>query len=240
MNNVLIVDDDPILLKLIEAHFNKFGNIFQSLTAANDSEAKAVLSSQDVALLVTDLAMPLVENGLGLLEHVQQSFAELPCIVITAVEDAELLARLRDEVDFLFTKPVELEDLVSAITTTLEKKFFKGMMSGVPISTFLQMLRMEKKTCLLQVKSKEDEKGVLSLQGGELYNASFGELEGEEAALEMMTMKNVVLHFQYLPKRKQERVIKADLMALIIEASRRADEKAEADKQARLARAESG
>ncbi len=224
MNTVLIVDDDPILLKLIEAHFNKYGDIFQSLTATDDTEATAILKKREISLLVTDLAMPLVENGLNLLGHVHKEYPDLPCIVITAVEDEELITQLREEVDYIFTKPVELSDLVDGITTTLEKKFFKGMLSGVPVASFLQMLRMEKKTCVLQVMAAGREKGLLYLQAGELYSAKVEELQGEEAALEMLAMKNVTLHFQYLPKRKLARTVKADLMALIIESTRRQDE----------------
>lgn len=224
MNTVLLVDDDPILRSLIEAHFKKYGDIFQWVSAADDHEAIKVLSQREISLLVTDLAMPLVENGLNLLDFIKKNHPDIPAVIITAVEDKKLLSRLTQEVEQLFRKPVELPELVTAITTTLEKKFFKGILSGVPVASFLQMLRMEKKTCVLQVMAPGREKGLLYLNEGELHNARIDDLHGEAAALEIMALQKCTLHFQYLPKRKMPRTIKADLMALIIESTRLQDE----------------
>lgn len=224
LDTVLIVDDDPVLLRMVENHFGQYGDIFHSVLASNAEEARQVLESREVAVLVTDLAMPEVSKGLELLDFTHQHHPEIPCIVITGIKQKNITDSLLDEVDLLFLKPLNMDELVNAITDTLEKRFFKGIMTGVPVAALLQMLSMERKTCLLEVRAPNRGKGILYLSEGELYRAKIDQFEGEEAAYEMIPMTDATLQFQFLPKRKISRTIEADLMALTLEAMRRADE----------------
>ncbi len=224
LNTVLIVDDDPVLLRMVENHLAHYGDIFQSILASGDEEAKQIIESQEIAVLVTDLAMPEVERGLELIDFVHNHYPEIPCIIITGINRPNVTDALQEEVDKLFLKPLNMEDLATAITDTLEKRFFKGIMTGVPVAALLQMLNMERKTCLLEIKDPGRSKGLLYLKDGELYRAKIEALTGEEAAYEMIPMTNATLQFQYLPTRKISREIEGSLMALTLEAMRRADE----------------
>jgi hypothetical protein len=57
---------------------------------------------------------------------------------------------------------------------------------GVSLSAVLQMLHLERKTCVLEVVS-DDQFGTLTLVNGELVDAGAGELDGEEAVYRILT-----------------------------------------------------
>ena len=60
---VLVVDDDPIILSLIEAEIEFYG--YKPLLAANGEEALSLAEKEEIDLLVTDVMMPGM-NGIDL------------------------------------------------------------------------------------------------------------------------------------------------------------------------------
>jgi predicted regulator of Ras-like GTPase activity (Roadblock/LC7/MglB family) len=83
---------------------------------------------------------------------------------------------------------------------------------------------MEEKTCLLEVSAR-GKKGLFYFDHGILYDAVSGRLIGEEAAIEMIMWNQVSLSFKNLPDKKIMRRINSELMPIMMEASRRRDEK---------------
>ncbi len=71
---------------------------------------------------------------------------------------------------------------------------------------------------------KDGEKGILYFKNGALYDAIYGDLKGENAALEIIAMDGAGINLGNLPAKKITRSINADLMGLIMEAMRRKDE----------------
>ena len=84
---------------------------------------------------------------------------------------------------------------------------------------------MEHKTCLLEVYGENTDKGLLYFNRGILYDAVFGDMKGEDAAIELLTLDNVRIHFKDLPKKKIKKRIETGLMPLLIEGARLKDEK---------------
>jgi predicted regulator of Ras-like GTPase activity (Roadblock/LC7/MglB family) len=83
---------------------------------------------------------------------------------------------------------------------------------------------MEEKTCLLEVSAR-GKKGLFYFSQGVLYDAVSGRLIGEEAAIEMIMWNQVSLSFKSLPDKKIMRRINSELMPIMLEATRRKDEK---------------
>lgn len=107
---VLIVDDDPSILEVLEARLTAAG--FKAHKATNGSSALELLSKYPIDILVSDIKMPEM-SGLELLEKTRTIFPQLPVIFLTAygtIPDA-VDAVKAGAVDYL-TKPFDGKELV--------------------------------------------------------------------------------------------------------------------------------
>ncbi|RMD83982.1 MAG: response regulator [Candidatus Dadabacteria bacterium] len=115
MKKALIVEDDPISLKLL-------ANIAESagIAAIKSSDGfrgwEILLDNPDINVLITDIMMPEMD-GYRLIHSVRECkddrISKMPIIIITGVEanDPELKDIMKLEPIFLFTKPVDREGL---------------------------------------------------------------------------------------------------------------------------------
>jgi CheY-like chemotaxis protein len=82
-NQILVVDDDPVIHRLLQHHLQRAG--YQMLSATNGREAFDIASREHPGLIVMDVMMPEV-NGLDALRELKKADAtkDIPVIVITA------------------------------------------------------------------------------------------------------------------------------------------------------------
>jgi two-component system response regulator GlrR len=80
-NSVLVVDDDPDLLKLLALRLTAAGYAVQTAASGEQAIASIAVSRPDV--VVTDLKMGGMD-GLALFEAIQQAAPTLPVIILTA------------------------------------------------------------------------------------------------------------------------------------------------------------
>ncbi len=119
--NILIVDDDPINLKVLENHLS-----LQNYTitqATNGNEALAILTSGvHIDLILLDIMMPRM-SGYEVVEKLRGSFAahELPVIFLTAKNQvADLVAGFAAGGNDYLPKPIAKAELLSRVKTHLE------------------------------------------------------------------------------------------------------------------------
>lgn len=116
---ILIVDDDPHILEVLEARLSSAN--MKVLKAAGGAEALELIKTQPVDLLVTDVRMPGM-GGMDLFSEVRALKPELPVIFLTAygtIPDAVKAVKL-GAADYL-TKPFEGRDLVQKVQELLKK-----------------------------------------------------------------------------------------------------------------------
>jgi two-component system response regulator GlrR len=110
---ILLVDDDPGLLQLLEIRLESFG--YATLCAASGDEALRLLEKNTVHALVSDLRMRPMD-GLELFEKVRERWPSIPVIMITAhgtIREA-VDATVKGVFSFL-TKPVDPGELQSVL-----------------------------------------------------------------------------------------------------------------------------
>ncbi|MDO9110627.1 MAG: response regulator [Desulfatirhabdiaceae bacterium] len=224
MKKVLIVDDEKTLLLSIRAGFEAYKDRFQLFTAEDGKKAVKILESNIIDLVVTDIRMPEMD-GFELLVYMSTRFSSIPVLVMSAYGTREIQAKFESIgiIGFL-DKPVDFDDLVKSIDEGLKLTSQAGTMTGFSVGSFLQLIEMEEKTCLLEVSAR-GKKGLFYFDHGILYDAVSGRLIGEEAAIEMIMWNQVSLSFKSLPDKKIMRRINSELMPIMMEASRRKDEK---------------
>ncbi len=106
---VLIVDDEADICELIEITLMRMNIASQS--ALNVTDAKFLLKSEHFDLCLTDMNLP-DGNGIELVEHVQQNYADIPIAVITAHGNMESAVKALKAGAFDFvSKPVDLQIL---------------------------------------------------------------------------------------------------------------------------------
>jgi two-component system, NtrC family, response regulator GlrR len=126
--DILLVDDDPDLLKLISLRLTSAG--YRVRTADCGETALATIAVERPATVITDLRMPGID-GLQLFEAVHRQHPALPMIILTAhgtIPDA-VNATQRGVFGYL-TKPFDSQDLLKKVAAALEASGGEAVGSG--------------------------------------------------------------------------------------------------------------
>jgi hypothetical protein len=98
-------------------------------------------------------------------------------------------------------------------------------MIGLSVGSFIQLISMDQQTCLVEVHHSENKRGIFYFIEGDLYNAKCGDLEGEEAAIEMISWEEAKININNNANMNGVvRKIEKALLSLLMESSRRRDE----------------
>jgi CheY-like chemotaxis protein len=228
--NVLFVDDDRILRRLIQKKFEKHKDTFCIITAEDGLDAVKRLEEHTISLVSTDLQMPNMD-GFSLLALLSEKYPDIPVIVLTghSTPKAKKIAKKRGAVGYI-EKPFKVEELAQKIKAILEKESEGGILQTIPLEMFLQLIEMEQKTCTLRVfEKKSDKLGVLFFREGDLLDARFRGQHGKAAAYEIFSWDKVTLSIQDECSVNQKK-IDEDLQAILFDTIRMKDEASEGEK----------
>jgi DNA-binding NtrC family response regulator len=157
---ILIVDDDPVQRRLLEAMATRFG--YRALTAEGGDAALKLLSAQDqrIDAVVLDLVMPDLD-GLGVLARMREAGLGIPVVVETAHGgiDNVLSAMRAGAADFV-VKPISPERLQVSLRNALAAGALAGELQRLKRSrdgtlTFADVItRAPAMKAMLQVAEK--------------------------------------------------------------------------------------
>ena len=125
---ILIVDDDPVQCRLLEAMLHKFG--YEAIVRDNGEAALALLcggaDGARIDCVILDLVMPNLD-GLGVLARLRQAGVKVPVIVQTAHGgiDNVVSAMRAGAIDFV-VKPVGAERLHVSLRNALTTSALEG------------------------------------------------------------------------------------------------------------------
>ena len=196
---VLIVDDDPGTLHVLANGLGQTLGEFRVLTANDGREAVEVLEQHEVDVLVTDLAMPVMD-GFALIAYVTNRREALPVVVLSALAADDIGDRL-DPFDGLrvLRKPISYRDLATCLREVLERSAL-GTLEGIALAGVAQLIEAERRSCTVVVASGR-RRGRLYFESGQLINAfsdDFGS-EGEAAAHDILGWPHTTITFEPLP-----------------------------------------
>ena len=114
MTTVLLVDDEPTILRILVRELGVEGYALR--TATSGPEALARLAAEDVAVLVTDQRMPGM-CGTDLIAKVRERSPLTVCLLLVTGSDRETAARAlaRGSIYRALTKPWDFRELQQAI-----------------------------------------------------------------------------------------------------------------------------
>jgi nitrogen regulation protein NR(I) len=117
---VLIVDDEPNLRKILSAQLARDG--YEVLTAEDGEQGLSVLRENHIDLVITDLRMPKVD-GMTLLKEALREDPDLPVVMITAhgTVDTAVEALKSGAFDYL-TKPFDKDEVRQIVGKALRTR----------------------------------------------------------------------------------------------------------------------
>ncbi|RKZ27311.1 hypothetical protein DRQ26_03260 [bacterium] len=234
MKRILVVDDDVGLLEKFRYLHDRYKKYFELLTAENGKEAVKILGGTEIDLVITGLSMPEMD-GFELLAYLNKDYPKIRVIVMADVESQMFKARIKTLGSAIcFEKPVDLSALTHKVFTELQINY-GGEVRCIGLSSFLQMLKLEGKSCTLTIKTGCNT-GLLYLKDGDLIAAETGTLNSEEAACKIIGWDDPVIEIDYTPIKK-EKEINFSLINILIESQRiRDEEKSESKNKRKHAR----
>ena len=121
LKKILIVDDDPVIVKLLESRLKE--NSYSIEATMDASEGLQIAMNGAVDLVILDVMMPIINgyNFCGLLKA-QEEQKHIPIIFLTSritEEDMEIGRQMGAEA--YLTKPINMEELLSKIRELLDQ-----------------------------------------------------------------------------------------------------------------------
>ncbi len=117
--NILIVDDDPMIVKTLKDIFHIKG--YNAYVAESGLEALEELKSRSFDCILSDIKMPDI-NGLDLYKKIRKRGFTLPVLLMTAYSTDKLIKEgLEEGVISVLTKPVDI-DLLLRFFPTLSRE----------------------------------------------------------------------------------------------------------------------
>lgn len=129
--HILVVDDDDRIRKLVSRYLREHG--FLSFTAADASEAKALLAVAEFDAMVLDVMMP-GQDGRSLTQELRQT-SDLPVLLLTALgETDDRVSGLQSGADDYLSKPFDARELVLRLQAILRRRPARGTAKAGPVT----------------------------------------------------------------------------------------------------------
>lgn len=118
---IVIVDDDQDIRLLLD--FNLSGEGYEVLEAANGAEALDIIKTNEIALVVTDLSMPVMD-GYELIKNLKDNpeTSKIPVLLLTGREEERVSTEgMTNPPDDFIPKPFVKADLLEKVEKLLTK-----------------------------------------------------------------------------------------------------------------------
>ena len=116
--SILLVDDDPQLIRLVRANLESVG--YRVLVAMDAHSALETVNMEMPELILLDIMLPEVD-GYELCQRIRE-FSDVPIIMLTAkVEDVDKVRGLKSGADDYLTKPFNVQELLARIEAVLRR-----------------------------------------------------------------------------------------------------------------------
>jgi len=210
-HNILLVDDDPVLLKMVGMTFHRAG--YEVVVALNGPDAMRKIAEKQPDLVILDVMLPGM-SGHEVCQHLRETpeTEHLPIIMLSALNQVEdKMAGFSAGADDYLVKPIPPEELLARVKVLLARSAqtaasatpsqahivaFIGVKGGVGTSTLavnvaLAAAQGDRPTILVDL---HPEGGTAAAQLGQVPRLSLGNLlEQEPDAIDAAAVDHCLL-----------------------------------------------
>lgn len=184
---ILVVETDPLLREIVASGLQLHNRRYGATAVADPPSAYAALAATDYDLVLVGLDLPLPPDLLRFLGLLREVLSHVPVILMTEAAPGALSAAY----DLWVQRPPDMDELLAQVDRLLRRSR-QSVVRGLSLSSLLQVIQMERKTCTLGV-SGGGGYGQLGLRDGELVHAQAGRATGREALFTILGWPTPVL-----------------------------------------------
>src|SRR4030043_119340 len=120
METILIVEDDPAMLRGLKDNFEFKG--YRVLTAADVEDGLNLALNKKPDLIILDIMLPKI-NGFEICRLIRQEKLDMPIIMLTAKgEESDIILGLNLGADDYVTKPFNIHELLARVNAFLRRR----------------------------------------------------------------------------------------------------------------------
>jgi DNA-binding NarL/FixJ family response regulator len=229
-HKILILDDDPDWLSLCREQLAALPSHPEIMTANSGKRALALLETETIRLLISDLKMPRID-GLQMIAIVRRRFPATRTVVLSGLEDEEYRSRAYSLGVDLFWLKAEMQrnsklfsECVESLLGQSDREGDTGF-RGVQSKSLMDIIQMEclSRTSTVLRVTRGPLVARLWIQDGELIDAECEGARGEAAFRRLLAWRTGT--FENLPlEAGRERTIHKPVNALLLESAQSVDE----------------
>ncbi len=152
--NILIVDDEPVSLKLLVSFLERQG--FATTVATGGEEALSLLSQKTPDIILLDIMMPMMD-GFEVCEALKENpaTADIPVIFVTALTtlDDKVKGFSVGGVDYV-TKPFQHEEVLARVTAHLKISSLRKQLESKNKQLMAVLDEVRQLSCILPICAK--------------------------------------------------------------------------------------
>lgn len=220
---ILIIDHDTGMRQLFAGLLKSQCGFLDVISAGSLQAAMQIVSTQQIDIVITGLNLAEVA-ALHLIEKLVEIFPEKKIIHMSSPSRQLIRSQIKHPHLIHFDQSHNLNLLTKRICSELHIDY-GGQLLRVSLSSFLQLLELDGRSCTLRVSTK-GKIGYLVIKDGELINAY---QEGQpnrdvkETALHIMSWDEVIIEINF-SEPTAARELSEPLMMLMLESGRIDDE----------------
>lgn len=220
---LLLVDDEKFLLESLKEGLSDYSHLFETEICFSVDEAIERTKVFRFDLVITDIRMP-GKSGIDLLMYLKTNYFQGKVMAMTAYGDEEVFSKISELGGMkVIVKPFDFEWFKRMLIDFFEeKKGFSGTIDSIDLTSVLQIINLEKKSVDVKI-TIDDKDGFLHFDKGEIINAEFDGVTGEDAAKNLINLNKG--KFVVLKSRKEvNREITTPFITFIIDVATEIDE----------------
>ncbi|MCK4888582.1 MAG: response regulator [Candidatus Aminicenantes bacterium] len=222
-NKLLLIDDEKVFLNSLKTGLDDFNESFDTDICFSVDEATTLLKKNEYGLVITDLRMPL-KSGIDLLLHLKDIEFKGAIKVMSAHNTKESIDKIKGlGIVDVISKPFDLKWFKEMIKNYFEEEKDENLtFESIDLLSVMQVINIDKKTVALQVNNN-GKRGVIYFSKGEIINAEYEDFAGEEAIMELISLKSSKISVKKL-KGKVKRVINYSFVEFMMNIMKKVDE----------------
>ena len=229
-HKILILDDDADWLTLCREQFMGLPSHPEVLTANNAKRALAILETEKIRVLISDLKMPRID-GLQMIAIVRRRFPLIRTVVLSGLEDEEYRSRAYSLGVDLFWLKTDMQSNSQMFRDCIESllgRDMEGGFRGIQSKSLMDIIQMEclSRTSTVLRITRGSLVAKLWINNGELIDAETEGARGEAAFQRILAWKSGTFE-NMAAEPDRERTILKPVNALLLESAQAMDETAD-------------